>query len=360
MDTYILSTFTNDANVTIKVPTNYYYNDLKTQYSAIFNKRNDHEVMFRRIITFLIKNNIINGNIIDLGAWIGDNSIPWAMNINKENIVYAIDPSPNNIAFIKGTCTMNNINNIRALQTAISDKNEIIYTNNGVNHASFSSHIVGKTMVNAVSLDYLEQIGVIDDIGFIHLDVEGFEANVINGSRHLITTFRPIIAFEQHITEDDYNKLSSHLESLNYTVYLINEILPGCNKDCRNLIAFPNERDIDVGSINRFLESPILLLLTKSCSEAVTITGTVYGTSMSGNIFRDVKGFKHLTKDLTLFPVHDSYYTKIIAINTERKWIEGRYMLGHVNILTSYNVSLAFDSAQGVETNRSAYNIDVL
>ena len=45
-------------------------------------------------------NNVIdkNKNIIDLGAWIGDNSIPWAKNI--DGIVYAIDPSKENCKYI--------------------------------------------------------------------------------------------------------------------------------------------------------------------------------------------------------------------------------------------------------------------
>jgi hypothetical protein len=54
----------------------------------MFKKRDNHEVMFRRINTYLIKNKIIKNNIIDLGAWIGDNSIPWAKNI--DGTVYAI------------------------------------------------------------------------------------------------------------------------------------------------------------------------------------------------------------------------------------------------------------------------------
>ena len=49
-----------------------------------------------------LKRKIIKGNIIDLGAWIGDNAIPWAKNIN--HIVYAIDPSSQNIEFITKMC----------------------------------------------------------------------------------------------------------------------------------------------------------------------------------------------------------------------------------------------------------------
>lgn len=60
--------FTNDDHVRILL--------LNHCFSETFKKRDNHEVLFRRINTFLIKNKIIKNNIIDLGAWIGDNSIP--------------------------------------------------------------------------------------------------------------------------------------------------------------------------------------------------------------------------------------------------------------------------------------------
>jgi hypothetical protein len=82
---------------------------------------------------------------------------------------------------------------------------------------------------------------VIQEVGYIHLDVEGMEAKVIAGATELIQSCRPIIAFEQHLELDDYRGLSQLLKSKGYTVFLNNEVLPGCRHDCRNLFAFPSE-----------------------------------------------------------------------------------------------------------------------
>jgi len=84
--------FTNDNNVEILLPDHI--------FSDIFPKRDYSEVYFRRIHTYMINNNIIDTtkNIIDLGAYIGDNTVPWAKNI--KGIVYAIDPSSINCSFI--------------------------------------------------------------------------------------------------------------------------------------------------------------------------------------------------------------------------------------------------------------------
>lgn len=236
--------FTNDDNCSILL--------INHNFSNIFKTRDNHEVIFRRINTFLIKNKIIKNNIIDLGAWIGDNSIPWAKNI--DGIVFAIDPSSENCDFINKTCEINNITNVKTLQYAISNINEILTTNDDLQHCSF---VYGKTgteeinKIDAVSLDYLYEIKKIYNIGYIHLDAEGMEYKIIEGSNKLIDDCRPIISFEQHLELDNYDIILSYLKNKNYSVFLIDEILPGCRHDCRNSFAFPNEILNDISTNKR-------------------------------------------------------------------------------------------------------------
>jgi FkbM family methyltransferase len=208
-------------------------------FSSTFASRDNHEVQFRRINTFLINRHIIRRNIIDLGAWIGDNTLPWAKNIN--GIVYAIDPSPNNCNFINQMCSLNDISNVTTFQLAISNRNELLSTNDNINHCSFVHGSAGVTTVQATTLDYLYEQKQIQNIGYIHLDVEGMEFKVLEGCSHIVDKDRPIITFEQHIMIDDYNVILAYMASKQYTVFLIDEILPGCRPDCRNSIAFPNE-----------------------------------------------------------------------------------------------------------------------
>lgn len=246
--------FTNDGSVEILL--------LNHELSNTFKTRDHHEIVFRRINTFLIKQNFIKNNIIDLGAWIGDNSIPWAKNIN--GIVYAIDPSPYNCEFINKTCELNSIINVKTIQTAISNINEVVSTNDDINHCSFvynNPGLNGRNIQNAVSLDYLYQIKMIENIGYIHLDVEGMEYKVIEGSSKIIDEYRPIISFEQHLDIDDYNIILSYLNKKNYKVFLIDEILPGCRYDCRNSFAFPYEmmNDSFIEDIHHFIGKNIFI-----------------------------------------------------------------------------------------------------
>jgi FkbM family methyltransferase len=245
--------FTNDDNVSILLLNHCFTDDFK--------KRNNNEILFRRINTFLIKNNIIKNNIIDLGAWIGDNSIPWAKNIN--GIVYAIDPSADNCNFIKKMCELNEIKNINILQNAISNTNEMLSTNDDINHCSFVYRYCGLNGINkiiSVSLDYLYENKLIENIGYIHLDVEGMEHKVLQGSSMLIDTDRPIISFETHLEIDDCAGILLYLTNKQYKVFLIDEILPMCRHDCRNSFAFPNEiynEDL-IKNINNFIGINIL------------------------------------------------------------------------------------------------------
>ena len=246
--------FTNDNNVEISL--------LDHPFSQGLKRRDNHEVLFRRINTFLIENKFIKNNIIDLGAWIGDNTIPWAKNI--DGTVFAIDPSPNNCEFIYKTCELNNITNVKILQSAISNTKEILTTNDNIDHCSFvygNPALNGTTRVDAVSLDYLFELKAIENIGYIHLDVEGMEYKILEGGSTLIDTSRPLISFEQHLEIDDYAVILSYLQNKQYVIFLVDEVLPGCREDCRNSFAFPTEiyNETLIENINKYIGKNILV-----------------------------------------------------------------------------------------------------
>ena len=240
MTTKIL--FPHDNKVLIVVPTSHTFTDA-------YSRRPYHEVLFRRIHTYLIKIGIIekDKNIIDLGAWIGDNTLPWSKLI--DGIIYAIDPSSDNCAYIKQLAELNQVKNVKIIQLAISDTKKTLSTNGNINHCSFeydSPGENGKHKVESTSLDNLYSEGIITKLGYIHLDVEGMEHTVIAGAKKLIDELRPVITYEQHLDLDKHiDQIKKRFIAANYKVFMINEILPGCRTDCRNLIAIPSEKLTD-------------------------------------------------------------------------------------------------------------------
>lgn len=225
--------FELDNNVKIKLPDH--------ELSTVMNQRRYSEPLFRKINTFLINNKLIDRNIVDLGCWIGDNSIPWALNC-KSSTIYSIDPSKKNIDFIKSVCEINNIHNINTINKAVSGDVELLWTSDCIDHCSFvynRDETKEKTELHSTTLDQLFLDGQISNIGYIHLDAEGMEYRILSGSKFLLSDMYPLITFEQHYLIDDVKSLLDTLLPIGYNVYIINEIMAGCRHDCRNFIAFP-------------------------------------------------------------------------------------------------------------------------
>jgi len=249
--------FTFDNNIDIII-------DDTLSHSGTFSNRFDCERHFRLIHSYLLLNNIIKNNIIDLGSWIGDNSIPWAK--MTSSTIYAIDPSEINCDFINSMCKLNNISNIQVINKAISNKNEILSTNNDLTHCSFvwDDNFVGHPKnyegihkLEATSLDELYKNNIIDNIGYIHLDVEGMEYKILQGSCKIIDVFTPIISFEGHLNAEsiEIKKNIDFLKERGYSIYMINDVIKDgqCWGDCRNFLAFPSNLESVkiVESINR-------------------------------------------------------------------------------------------------------------
>lgn len=222
--------------------------------SADFVTRMYHEVLFRRIHTHL--RDVLVGNWIDVGAWIGDNSIPWAKQ-SPERVVYAIDPGPDNCNFIRTIAHVNNLSNVRVFQLAITDRQKLLSTDEDLTHCTLRAGSDGAHTVEGVALDSLLRSKLLTDIGYIHLDVEGMEWDVIRGSEDIIRTYHPVFSVEQHLETDDYLGLVAHLQQRGYRVFMIHETLAGNRLDCRNLLAFPRTRNVD--EIAQRLGAPILV-----------------------------------------------------------------------------------------------------
>jgi FkbM family methyltransferase len=233
--------FVNDNNIKILLPEGF------DEFNNLMKTRPEKEKGFRQIISLCIEKKLIVGNIIDLGAWIGDNSLPWSKMISLNKLVYAIDPSPNNIQYIKKLKEINNSENVICIQEAISNKIEELKYGGSIDHTTFVenglNNEIPHSSIKSTYLDKLYSEGIIKNIDFIHLDVEGMEFIVLQGAQKLIQNNKPIIAYEVHLDLDKFQKdIYKYLTNLGYFVWMIDEILPGCRTDCRNLIAVPIEK----------------------------------------------------------------------------------------------------------------------
>jgi FkbM family methyltransferase len=227
--------FENDMNVAVALD---FLHPLLQEYAH----RVHSEPLFRRISSYLLTNVCNTGStILDCGAWIGDNVIPWAKQ-HKDKHVFAFDPSSRNCQHMQYLAGINGLSNVHIYQVGLSDKDEILSTDDDLEHCSFTSGDTKSNKIQAVALDSLFHKKTISNVSFIHMDVEGMEWNVVRGAEQLIRNERPIVAYEIHVTTDKYiDEIKTFFKRLDYKVFLINEELPGCLEDCRNCIALPKE-----------------------------------------------------------------------------------------------------------------------
>ncbi len=245
--------FINEGNIVVKTPAVSSAqcfgkaNSVPVQ-TLEFASRPNKEALLRSIIHDLFEQGYLSKNqsIIDIGCWLSDNTLVWGMLLENVAVVHAIDPSESNINFGKTISAYNGIDNINWVQAVCSDKSGIALNLHGkVDHGSYSEADASNegTFISTTLDQIVEQSGY-SSISLIHVDVEGFEEKVLRGAQRIIEESRPAILFEQHIATEDVSSILNWMNEQDYSVYMINEILPGCNLDCRNFIAFDRRRDL--------------------------------------------------------------------------------------------------------------------
>jgi FkbM family methyltransferase len=104
--------------------------------------------------------------------------------------------------------TINNLTNIKVINCGLSNENaeytyvlSIARNTGGTNWKSIEMNegIVNTESQKFYTLDYLVQSGVIkNNLGVIHLDVEGMEEKALEGGENTINKFKPYLSLENN------------------------------------------------------------------------------------------------------------------------------------------------------------------
>ena len=150
------------------------------------------EILLRNIIYNLFKDKYLKTNfsIIDIGSSIGDNTLIWAQNLNENAMVFAIEPSQDNIDYAQTLARLNNIKNIEWFKEVCSENvgDKLVIDGKATNHADNMKFKVSdtKNFILSSTIDHLISHKKNIKIGLIHIDVEGFELKVIKGASKII------------------------------------------------------------------------------------------------------------------------------------------------------------------------------
>ena len=158
---------------------------------------------------------------IDIGANIGDTTVPMALAAGKSGLTLGFDPNPYVFKILEANATLNkDKTNIVPLRYAISkDEDEFYFVsseasfgNGGISTTKDSIHgkyvapekIKGIDLTKFLEREYASRV---DKLSFIKIDTEGYDKEIIKSIRSLIQKAKPTIVAESFGASSDEAKM---------------------------------------------------------------------------------------------------------------------------------------------------------
>lgn len=148
--------------------------------------------------------------VIDIGANIGDTTVPMGIAAGKEGVTLGFDPNPYVFKILEKNASLNkNKSNIIPIPYAISTtenefyfiSSEASFANGGISLTKESIHgkfiyphkIKGVNLSDFLEKNYGDQL---NNLSFIKVDAEGYDKEILNSIGDLIAKYKPIIVAE--------------------------------------------------------------------------------------------------------------------------------------------------------------------
>ncbi|MGY4884241.1 MAG: FkbM family methyltransferase [Nanobdellota archaeon] len=136
-------------------------------------------------------------NVVDAGSWIGD----FAAYASKKGAnVYAFEPSPDSVKWLKKTAEMNG--RITVIPAGLGDKEGVFSFENSGDDAGNKFDKKGKNKIKIFKLDNWARKNKIK-IDFIKSDIEGFERNMLVGAKEVLKKDAPLLSICTYHLKDD-------------------------------------------------------------------------------------------------------------------------------------------------------------
>ena len=122
---------------------------------------------------------------VDIGAFHGLYTIAVGNRVGKDGRVFAFEPDPNNLSFLKEHIILNHLENITTIEDkAVSSKSGLTFFNSGC--GSESQINATATSGFTVPVVTIQDSFLGQTIDLLKIDVEGFEQAVLEGAMDLL------------------------------------------------------------------------------------------------------------------------------------------------------------------------------
>jgi FkbM family methyltransferase len=177
-------------------------------------------------------------SIVDVGANIGCHTLYFS-DIVEENCgtVYAFEPQPQNYSLLIKNINNNHKNNVMLYELACSDCEceskiaTISFDSQNINMGDFTlNHNISTNNFHTVKCIRLDDI-LKESIDVIKIDVQGWELNVLNGSKNIIFNHKPLLIIEIEEYQLNRNsitseKLITEIRNFGYYIYYLDYNYP--------------------------------------------------------------------------------------------------------------------------------------
>lgn len=153
-------------------------------------------------------------DIIDVGGYIGDSALIFQDYTQKS--IHCFEASKSTYQKLLTTLRLNNTTRIIPINKALGAKEERLAISGG----GLGAHLIkdqrdsSSEMAEVITLDsYVQQHNI--QVGFIKVDIEGFEMEFLKGAKHTICTQKPAMLISIYHQASDFFDIKPLIESWN-------------------------------------------------------------------------------------------------------------------------------------------------
>jgi len=161
---------------------------------------------------------VAEGSVVfDIGANAGFYSLLASVLVGPQGKVFAFEPLPQNLGYLKEHLRMNRIKNVSVIDAAVAACPGVAHFAAGLTLSMGHLAADGFLTVRTVSLDEMVGSGKLPPPDCVKIDVEGGEAEVLLGAKLLLRELHPTIFLATH-SRGLHSTCCELLRSLGYSV----------------------------------------------------------------------------------------------------------------------------------------------
>ncbi len=139
--------------------------------------------------------------VYDIGANVGFYTLLSSVLVGPAGRVYAFEPLPRNVSFLREHIRLNGIANATVVEAAVSDRSGEVNFDNATGTATGQIKASGSLRVRVLKLDEFIAENNLPLPNYLKIDVEGAEMLVLSGARELLKSGRPKVFLATHSDE---------------------------------------------------------------------------------------------------------------------------------------------------------------